>query len=149
MQVDRFFQTTRGKIVATLRDRGSASAADLATLFGLSPNAVRQQLVVLERDGLVEETSVRRGPTKPTIEFSLTPESDKLFPQHYDRMLSAVLREVKAKYGQTGVDEIFDNIGKHATMKTAAKVTAPTAEGKVGQLVAVLREGGVRAEYSL
>jgi predicted ArsR family transcriptional regulator len=149
MHVDRFFQTTRGKIVATLRERGSASAADLARTFGLSPNAVRQQLVVLERDGLVEETSVRRGPTKPTIEFSLTPEADKLFPQHYDRMLSAVLREVRAKYGQAGVDGIFDNIAERASAKTAAKLTAASPEGKVEQLVGALREGGVRAEYSL
>lgn len=149
MQADRFFQTTRGKIVATLRERGSASAADLATLFGLSPNAVRQQLVVLERDGLVAETSVRRGPTKPTIEFSLTPEADKLFPQQYDRMLSAVLREVKAKYGQDGIDHIFDGIARRAVEKTATKVTAPETGGRVEQLVGVLREGGVVAEYSL
>ena len=95
MHDDRFFQTTRGKIVSELRRRGSASAADLAHVFGLSPNAVRQQLMVLERDGLVAETSVRRGPTKPTYEFSLTPDADRLFPQAYDKMLSAVLREVR------------------------------------------------------
>ena len=53
MHADRFFQTTRGKIVTELRRRGSASATDLARSFGLSPNAVRQQLMVLERDGLV------------------------------------------------------------------------------------------------
>src|SRR5271166_1149169 len=74
MHSDRFFQTTRGKIVSELRRRGSASAADLARLFGLSPNAVRQQLTVLERDGLVAETSVRRRPTryspKPTTKCS-------------------------------------------------------------------------------
>jgi len=67
MHADRFFATTRGKIVSELRRRGSASAAELAQAFGLSPNAVRQQLVVLERDGLVAETPVRRGPTKPTF----------------------------------------------------------------------------------
>ena len=55
MHADRFFASTRGKIVTELRRRGSASAADLARVFGLSPNAVRQQLVVLERDGLVAE----------------------------------------------------------------------------------------------
>src|ERR1700729_722231 len=85
MHADRFFQTTRGKIVSELRRRGSASATDLARSFGLSPNAVRQQLIVLEHDGLVAETSVRRGPTKPTYEFSLTPDADKLFPQRTTR----------------------------------------------------------------
>lgn len=149
MQVDRFFQTTRGKIVAELRRRRSASAADLAALFGLSPNAVRQQLVVLERDGLVEEKSVRRGPTKPTLEFSLTAEADKLFPQQYDKMLAAVLREVKEKYGRPVVDEIFEGIAQRAVEKTRQRVTATDPEGKLAQLTEVLRDHGVAAEYSL
>ena len=149
MQVDRFFHTSRGKIVAELRRRGSASAAELAAVFGLSPNAIRQQLVVLQRDGLVEEASVRRGPTKPTLEFSLTPEADKLFPQSYDKMLSAVLREVKDKYGTPAVEEIFGSIARRAVDKAKEKVTASDAEGKVAQLTEVLRDGGVVAEYSL
>ncbi len=149
MQGDRFFQTTRGKIVAELRRRGSASAAELAALFGLSPNAVRQQLVVLERDGLVEETSVRRGPTKPTLEFSLTAAADKLFPQGYDKMLSAVLREVKTKYGEGAIEAIFDSIARRAVDKAKDRVTAQAPEERVAQLTEVLREGGVVAEYSL
>lgn len=149
MQVDRFFQSSRGKIVAELRNRGSASAAELAAVFGLSPNAVRQQLVILERDGLVEEKSVRRGPTKPTLEFSLTPEADKLFPQAYDKMLSAVLRELKDTYGPPAVEAIFDSIARRAVDKAKTKVTASDGEGKVAQLTQVLRDGGVVAEYSL
>ena len=149
MQVDRFFQTTRGKIVAELRRRSSASAAELAAVFGLSPNAVRQQLVVLERDGLVEEASVRRGPTKPTLEFSLTAAADKLFPQNYDKMLSAVLREVKTKYGEEAIEEIFDSIARRAVDKAKDRVTADVPEERVAQLTEVLREGGVVAEYSL
>lgn len=149
MQVDRFFQSTRGKIVEELRRRGTASAADLAGLFGLSPNAVRQQLVVLERDGLVVEKAVRRGPTKPTLEFSLTPAADKLFPQQYDKMLSAVLREVREQYGEPAVAQIFDGISKRAVDKAKARVTASDTEGKIAQLTESLREQGVVAEYSL
>lgn len=149
MQVDRFFQTTRGKIVAELRERGSASAADLAALFGLSPNAVRQQLVVLERDGLVEEHPVRRGPTKPTLEFSLTPKADTLFPQQYDKMLSAVLHELREQFGAPAVEQIFDSIARRSIEKTKPRITATDGEGKVAQLTQVLRERGVVAEYSL
>jgi predicted ArsR family transcriptional regulator len=149
MQVDRFFQTTRGKIVAELRQRGSASAADLAALFGLSPNAVRQQLVVLERDGLVEERPVRRGPTKPTLQFSLTSKADSLFPQQYDKMLAAVLSAVREQYGKPAVGRIFERIAERSVERTKAKVTAQDAEGKVAQLTQVLRDRGVVAEYSL
>ncbi len=149
MHADRFFQTTRGRIVAELRRKGTASAADLAAEFGLSPNAIRQQLVVLERDGLVVEQPVRRGPTKPTLEFSLTVEAEKVFPQHYDKMLTAVLRQVREQHGGQAIDEIFRGIAERAAGKARAKVTATDAEGRVAQLTEVLRENGVMADYSL
>jgi predicted ArsR family transcriptional regulator len=149
MHADRFFQTTRGRIVAELRRRGSACAADLAAAFGLSPNAIRQQLVVLERDDLVVEKAVRRGPTKPTLEFSLTSEAEKLFPQNYDKMLTAVLRQVREQYGEPGVESIFKGIADRATMRAKERITAPTEEGRMEQLTEVLRHQGVLAEYSL
>jgi predicted ArsR family transcriptional regulator len=149
MHADRFFQTTRGKIVNELRRRGSASATDLARSFGLSPNAVRQQLVVLERDGLVAETPVRRGPTKPTYEFSLTPDADKLFPQAYDKMLTAVLREVRSQFGSAGVEQVFDGLSRRAVERARLSVTATDPEAKVAQLTEMLRKQGVVAEYSL
>lgn len=149
MHSDRFFQTTRGKIVSELRRRGSASAADLACLFGLSPNAVRQQLTVLERDGLVAETSVRRGPTKPTYEFSLTPQADALFPQAYDKMLDAVLREVRDQFGAQAVGRIFDGLSRRAVARARLSVTSARPEERVAQLTEMLRKSGVVAEYSL
>jgi predicted ArsR family transcriptional regulator len=149
MHADRFFQTTRGKIVSELRRRGSASATDLARSFGLSPNAVRQQLMVLERDGLVAETPVRRGPTKPTYEFSLTPEADKLFPQAYDKMLTAVLREVRDQFGTAAVEQVFDGLSRRAIERARLAVTANAPEERVAQLTEMLRKSGVVAEYSL
>ena len=149
MQADRFFQSTRGRIVEELRERGGASAADLAASFNLSPNAVRQQLVVLERDGLVVERSVRRGPTKPTLEFSLTAAADRLFPQAYDRMLAAVLREVREQHGQEGVDRLFDGIAERAVAKARERITADDTSGRAIQLGEVLREQGVATTVSL
>ncbi len=149
MHADRFFQTTRGKIVSELRRRGSASATDLARSFGLSANAVRQQLVVLERDGLVAEKPVRRGPTKPTYEFSLTPDADQLFPQAYDKMLTAVLRELREQFGSAGVEQVFDGLSRRAIERARLSVTATEPEEKVAQLTEMLRKSGVVAEYSL
>ncbi len=149
MHSDRFFQTTRGRIVAELRRRGSACAADLAATFGVSPNAIRQQLVVLERDGLVEERPVRRGPTKPTLEFSLTAEAEKLFPQNYDKMLGAVLRQVRTQYGESGVAAIFKGIAERTTVRAKERINAGTEEGRMAQLTEVLRDSGVLADYSL
>jgi predicted ArsR family transcriptional regulator len=142
----RFFQSTRGKIVAALRRRRAASAVELAEEFGLSANAVRQQLLFLERDKLVVERSVRRGPTKPTYEYSLSPDGEAMFPQQYDRMLGAVLREVRSTYGDGAVDELFTKMG-HRSAETLQKNFGDVdTRGKVEALAASLRKKGVEAE---
>jgi predicted ArsR family transcriptional regulator len=149
MHGERFFKSTRGRIVAELRRLGSASAADLAHTFELSPNAVRQQLVVLERDGLVVEHPVRRGPTKPTLEFSLTKDADALFPQRYDRLLSSVLHEVREQFGDSGIRKIFDSISQRAVSRAKRAVTAERSEERMAQFTEMLQRDGVVAEYSL
>jgi len=146
MQDARFLSSPRGRIVAELRRRHSASAVELASKFGLSANAVRQQLIALERDGYVAERPVRRGPTKPTLEYSLTPRAEDLFPQHYDRMLNAVLREVRETLGEAALASVVEGIGKRSAANVAGRMQAGDAKGRVGELAELLRERGVEAD---
>jgi predicted ArsR family transcriptional regulator len=146
MHGDRFFDTARGKIVAALRSRGGASAFDLALEFGLSANAIRQQFVLLERDGLVTGSSVRRGKTKPTVEYKLTPAAEKYFPQHYDRMLNAVLREVRATGGDAAVQAIFTSMGRRQSERLNSRIGERPVADRVVALTDLLRDAGVEAD---
>jgi predicted ArsR family transcriptional regulator len=148
MQSDRFFESTRGKILAALRG-ARGTAFELAERFGVSPNAVRQQLLILERDGLVNGHAVRRGKTKPTIEYTLTPKAEEYFPQHYDRMLNAVLREIRAAGGEQAIQAVFDAIGKRSATKLKDRVGTLEPDERVAGLAAVLRERGVAVDYDL
>jgi predicted ArsR family transcriptional regulator len=143
---DRFFDSTRGKIVGALRSRGAASAFDLATEFALSPNAIRQQLVILERDGLVTGKSVRRGKTKPTHEYSLTSLADRYFPQAYDRILNAVLREVRLSQGDAAVAKIFDGIAKRAVGKMSPALAGKSTPERVEAIAENIRATGVAVD---
>jgi predicted ArsR family transcriptional regulator len=143
---DRFFDSTRGKIVDALRNRRAASAFELAAEFGLSANAIRQQLVILERDGLVTGKSVRRGKTKPTHEYELTAQANRYFPQAYDRMLNAVLREVRLSGGDAAVSQIFERIGKRASEKMVERVAGKSVGEKVDAIAASIRAAGVTVD---
>jgi predicted ArsR family transcriptional regulator len=142
----RFFQSTRGRIVAALRRRRGAAAIELAEEFGLSANAVRQQLLFLERDGYVVERAVKRGPTKPTLEYSLTAEGEALFPHHYDRILNAVLREIRESYGAEAVEAIFARLGERSALNIGRRTSGNQPRDKVEALASILREQGVEAE---
>ena len=58
---ERFFQSTRGRIVTLLR-RSKSTVEGLARALDLTDNGVRAHLGVLERDGIVRQRgSVRSG----------------------------------------------------------------------------------------
>ena len=56
----RFFTSTRGRIVTLLR-RASRTVDELAAALDLTDNAVRAHLATLERDGIVQQRGARRG----------------------------------------------------------------------------------------
>src|ERR671921_321324 len=80
----RFLETTRGQMVALLR-RGARTVEDLARTLGLTDNAIRNHLATLERDGIVRQEGVRRGPRagKPAVVYELHPDAEPFFSKAY------------------------------------------------------------------
>ena len=87
---ERFFGSTRGRIVTLLR-RERRTVDELAGELGLTDNAIRTHLVALERDGLVTQGELRRGSGKPSFTYTLTPEAERLFPKAYGVLLQQLL----------------------------------------------------------
>lgn len=92
----RFLQSTQGQIVLLLRGQ-EQTVEDLADALKLTGNAVRAQLVALERDGLVEEVGVRPGVRKSHKTYSLSREGDQLFPKAFDLLLNRLLGALKGR----------------------------------------------------
>ena len=88
----RFMESTRGRIVSLLR-RGARTVEELAGALGLTNNAIRNHLATLERDGIVRQEGIRRGPGagKPAIVYELDPDAEPLFSHAYAPVLAAVI----------------------------------------------------------
>ena len=121
----RFFESTRGQIVTILR--GSPSTVDeLAKELNLTDNAVRAHLATLERDGVVRQTGLRRGPRKPHFTYALTDDADKLFPKAYDALLNQLIAVLKSRLKPNEIEDILREVGR--------AVAADAAPGKDGSL---------------
>jgi predicted ArsR family transcriptional regulator len=107
----RFFQSTRGRILSLLRS-AARTVGELSETLGLTHNAVRVQLSTLERDGLVRQHGVRAGTRKPHLSYELTDEAEVLFPKAYSPFLSELLAVMAARLPANVVDEILDDVGK-------------------------------------
>ena len=139
----RFFDSTRGRLVALLRRR-QLTVDEMAIALGLTDNAVRAQLVTLERDGLVEQRGVRRGAGKPSFAYGLTPDFEPALSRAYAPLLLQILRELKARLSEAELVELLDQVGR----RWAAE--APPATGsqreRAEQAVLVLEQLGGAAE---
>ena len=91
----QFGKSTRGRVVALLR-RAERSVEELAQALDLTDNAVRAQLALLEREGVVRSVGIRRDGAvgKPATLYGIAPAAASLFSSAYAPLLSAVLAEL-------------------------------------------------------
>jgi predicted ArsR family transcriptional regulator len=107
----RFFDSTRGQIVTLLRGE-PCTVDELAGKLNLTDNAVRAHLSTLERDGLVRQSGLRRGPRKPHFTYLLTEEADKLFPKAYDALLNQLIAVLKSRLDPAEIEEVLREVGR-------------------------------------
>jgi predicted ArsR family transcriptional regulator len=140
---ERFFASTRGQVTMLLR-HGDRTVEELAQALGLTDNAVRAHLATLERDGLVRQSGLRRGTSKPAYAYALTPAAERLFPKAYGTLLRLLLDVLAERLPPSAIDDALRDVGH----RVAAAQAVPIGElrDRVDQAVAVLADLGGLAE---
>src|SRR6266513_3529280 len=121
-----FFASTRGQIITLLR-RSSRTVDELAQALELTHTAVRAHLAALERDGLVNQRSERRGSGKPSSVYDLTPAAEYLFPKSYGQLLDQLLDVLGEHIPADEVETLLREAGR----RLAAEWKIPHGELRV------------------
>ena len=105
--------TTRGQIVTLLR-AGNRSVDELAEALGLTDNAIRAHLAILQREQIVESVGVRREGAvgKPAAIYGVAPGAQPLFSRAYSPLLSALLTELRAHAAPSAMRRLLKRVGK-------------------------------------
>jgi len=122
----RFFSSTRGRIITLLR-RSSHTVEELAQALDLTHTAVRAHLAALERDGLVQQRSERRGSGKPSSVYDLAPAAEDLFPKSYGQLLDQLLEVLPGRMTPEEVETLLREVGR----RMAAQWKIPPGELRV------------------
>jgi predicted ArsR family transcriptional regulator len=140
---ERFFASTRGRIVMLLR-RASRTVDELAQALDLTDNAVRAHLATLERDGFVRQLGERRGSGKPAYTYELSPDAEQLFPKAY----GPVLRELLEVLGEEMKTEEVEALLRRTGRRLAVQQHLPHGDlqSRLQVAVNVLNELGGLAE---
>src|SRR5204862_5440464 len=135
----QFFASTRGQIITLLR-RSSRTVDELAEGLDLTHTAVRAHLAALERDGLVQQHSERRGSGKPSAVYDLTPAAEDLFPKAYGQLLDQLLDILQGRIPPEEVETLLREVGRR--MAAQWKIPPGNLGVRLEAAVSVLNELG-------
>jgi predicted ArsR family transcriptional regulator len=148
MRVERKEQgATRQNILQLLRRQGQMTAIELSQSLRIGAVGVRQHLALLERDGLVEVSDLRRSVGRPSHLYTLTPEAERYFPKNYDKLALDVLQQVEEQYGEEAVETILTARRKKIAQKIAPRLAGKSLTEKVLELTHILADMGYMCEY--
>jgi predicted ArsR family transcriptional regulator len=108
---NRVLESTAGQILGLLR-RDRMTVDELADALDLTGNAVRPQLAILERDGLIQRGEMRRGTSKPARTYVLTSEGELLFSQAYVPVLTQLLHVLDERLDPAEFDRLMREVGR-------------------------------------
>jgi predicted ArsR family transcriptional regulator len=130
--------STKTEILTLLKRSDGATVDDLSTSIGLASMTVRQHLVALERDALVQAEEVRRATGRPHFRYRLTEEGHRRISDGYDRLVALLLDEA----GCLEPDEIAaptPEARRNALVRRAARALAQKHRADVAQLAGAAR----------
>jgi predicted ArsR family transcriptional regulator len=134
---DRFFSSTRGRLVLLLR--GSAKTVnDLAAALDITDNAVRAHLLSLERDQLVRSGGTIAGARKPHTLYELTENAREHFPRPYGSILKRFLGVLKQRLSSRAIATDLREAGR----RMAAEIAIEADVDPLDSAIATLQELG-------
>ncbi|MFX0182489.1 MAG: helix-turn-helix transcriptional regulator [Candidatus Hodarchaeota archaeon] len=109
--------STREKILRYLLLHRSSSEEccsikQIAAELGLSTNAARQYMVVLEKDGLVVRTERKGATGRPAMTYTLTDNAFEFFPKVYRDLAIYLVDIIKSRHGVAETVTILEMVGK-------------------------------------
>jgi DeoR family suf operon transcriptional repressor len=135
----------RRVVLEHLKRAGEASAEAIAEAVGVSVGAVRQQLAVLDAQGLVAHRDERPGPGRPRRRYCLAPAAEGLWPKRYGQLTNQLLGFVMQS-DPALVDDVFERRRRVRVDNARRRLEGKSFEARVRELAAILDEDGYLAD---
>ena len=139
--------TTRERILVLLKTRGRMSAGELSAELELTEMAIRRHMYELEREGIIQTSSVRQKMGRPLHTFELTADSDDLFPKNYHTLALDLLTELdEDPETQPLIGRMFEGRRRKLHERYAPRMEGKSLEERVYELALIQNAGGYMAE---
>lgn len=137
---------TRQEILTFLKHQGTMTAEELHQKLGISQVAVRQHLVALEAEGMINVGVERHGLGRPSHRYSLTTRGDETFPRQYDTFANTLLDALREWQGEEAVQQLLDLRRERLHTAFLHHLKDKPLSSRLQELARLLDEEGFMAE---
>lgn len=126
----------RRLIMQFIKRRGEATATELAEHLGVTREAARQQLQLLESEGWVArgEPRAAQGAGRPAAAYRITPAGDHLFPKNYDALSLTLVDAVAEQLGDEALFKLLASLTEQQVKQWEPKLAGKTLAEKIKAL---------------
>lgn len=136
---------TRDRIIELLL-KAPSSIAQLAENLGVTRNAVRSQIALLERERIVEVRTTVKGTRRPASVYGIRPGAEVHASKAYPAVLSDLLRVLSRKLPDAKYSDIMRELGRQVAL-SGPKTTGKPRE-RVNDALKFLKLLGSSAEMA-
>ena len=140
-------KSTRDRILQTMLRHPRSTINELADAVGINPISVRHHLTNLQVEGLVTAEEERHGVGRPRLVYFLTEDGLEKFPTRYLRLTTRILTQMKDKFPQPMVSEMFREVATQMADEHSAALKGLNVEERLDVMKDLLAEEGFVVEW--
>ncbi|MFN8446869.1 MAG: ArsR family transcriptional regulator [Caldilineaceae bacterium] len=139
----------RKQILEILKERNSATVADLAALLAMPSVSVRHHLDILQGDNLIRVDHLERsgGAGRPQQVYTLTEEADNYFPNNFAALAGNLVRQMKQVLPPDQVETAFRNMAGEIAREFPPSSRNESLEQRLERITQFLNERGYLAHW--
>ncbi len=136
------------KALWILKKRGSQPVSAIADEMGVTTEGARFHLLKLEKEGLVESTSVAEGRGRPKQIWSITDTGNSRFPDTHADLTASLLTTMRETLGNDAVDQVIKEHENRLLARYQREIDPDAGlETRIAKLAEIRTAEGYMAEY--
>jgi DeoR family suf operon transcriptional repressor len=132
--------TSDGRLLDLLRVAGPLGIAELAEQVEVTPTAIRQRLMRLMAQGLVQREAIRNGRGRPKHFYRLTDKGLRLTGSNFADLALALWREIGLNGNEQQQREMLRRIARALAVEYAGQVQGSTMAQRMQSLSELLAQ---------
>lgn len=128
-----------------LEHKTGMTVDELVDSIGLSRSAINQHLLVLEREGHIEQVTARKTKGRPGRVYVLTEKGTNTFPKKYSWFSRVLIQALERSVGSDGLAKYMFDLGVDMSAVAIPRLVGKNRAERVDEIVKIMNETGFSA----